>query len=122
MPTKIVGRIFSELDYAINVEEGRKPGSFPNVDALVAWTGRKLKAQGINTRVTVTFDQLKQLAKDATGEQKKAYRQHLAFIYLAGRKIATKGIKAKRIFRSSKRDIENIFHKELEKEFKAVVQ
>lgn len=109
LPKEIVLTIGSELDYASYIEQGRKAGSFPNLDALVGWTGRKLKGQGINTRTTVTYDQLKLLAKESSGEKKKAYRKHLAFIYLVGRKIAQKGIKEKRIFRDVLKDLEKFF-------------
>ena len=92
----------TNLDYFVDIEFGRKPGKWPNLSAIVAWAGRQLRRQGVNTRVNVSFDQLKALArtggKPATAQQ-KAYRQHLDFVFLVGRKIATKGIRQKLIFK-----------------------
>jgi hypothetical protein len=120
---KLILRIGSNLDYAWFVEHGRKPGKFPNLDALVAWTGRKLKANGVNTRINVSFDELKQLArsggKPATAQQ-RAYRSHLAFIYLVGRKIATKGIRGKLIFARIEDGLLAYFRNEVQKELNAL--
>lgn len=112
----------STIEYAFYIEEGRKAGTFPNLDALVAWSGRKLREHGVNTRVTVTFDQLKELAKAATGTQKKAYRQHLSFIYLVGRKIATKGVKEKRIFSRIKDGLGRYLRESLKTELRAILK
>lgn len=98
-PNQLKLVIGTNLEYAYYLEHGRKPGKFPNLDALVKWVGRKLRRQGIGTRVNVSFDQLKALAKSAKGEQKKAYRAHLSAVYLIGRKIATKGVREKFIFK-----------------------
>src|SRR5436305_974333 len=35
----------TNLDYAIFVEQGRKPGKWPNLDALVSWCGRHMRRQ-----------------------------------------------------------------------------
>lgn len=115
--------IGSALEYAIFIEKGRKPGRWPNLDALVAWVGRKLRKQGINARVNVTFDQLLELArsghKPATAQQ-KAYRQQLAAIYLIGRKIATKGIREKLIFKRIQDGLLAYFRAEAQKELKLI--
>lgn len=113
--------IGSNLDYALFVEEGRKPGKWPNVNDLVGWVARKLRKQGINARVNVTFDQLKQMAKSKkkSGEissQAKIARQHLAALYLIGRKIATKGIRQKLIFKRIEDGLLRFFRAEVQKE------
>lgn len=111
--------IGSNLAYVFMLEFGRKPGKWPNLDAITQWVGRKLRRQGVNTRVNVTYDQLKQLAKSgghkATAAQ-KAYRQHLAVVYLVGRKIATKGIREKLIFTRIKDGSLAYFRAELNKQ------
>ena len=115
--------IGSNLDYAINIEKGRKPGKWPNLDALTQWVGRKLRRQGINAMVNVSFDQLKQLAKSghkpATAQQ-KAYRLQLAAVFLIGRKIATKGIRQKLIFGRIQDGLLTFFRTEVQKEMKAI--
>jgi hypothetical protein len=109
--------------HAIFVELGRKPGKFPNLDALTKWVGRKMREQGINTRVNVTYDQLKEMArsggKKATTAQ-KAYRQQLAMIYLVGRKIATRGIREKLIFRRLQQEMLEFFRMDLLKELQSI--
>lgn len=119
-PSELRLVIGTNLEYAVMIELGRKPGKFPNLDALTKWVGRKLRARGVNTRVNVTFAQLKQLAKTAKGAQKKAYRQHLGMIYLVGRKIATKGIRQKLIFRRIEDGLLRYFQNELSKEMKTI--
>ena len=121
LPQSVLLSVHSDLEYAQFIEEGREPGKFPNLDALVGWTGRKLKSQGINTVTQSSFDNLKQLAKNATGQKKAAFRQHLAFIYLVGRKIATKGIEEKRIFADIERALRRFFLQELSKEIRAIL-
>lgn len=96
--------IGTNLEYAFYVEYGRKPGKFPNVDAIVRWVGRKMREKGINARVNVTFDQLKAMAAQKTqrnnpSSQAKIARQQLTAAYLVGRKIAKKGITQKLIFK-----------------------
>lgn len=121
LPKSVKMMLGSTLEYAFYLKKGRKPGKFPNLDAMVAWTGRKLREQGINTRVTVSFDQLQQLAKSSSGKQKQAYRQHLSFLYLVGRKIATKGIREKRIFGRIEDGLKRYFIEELTKELRAIL-
>ncbi len=111
--------IGSALGYAINIEEGRKPGKWPNISELIKWVGRKLRRQGINTRVNVTLDQLKALAKTggkAPTEAQKAYRMHLSALFLIGRKIATKGVKEKLFFARMQQQILAFFHAEVQNE------
>lgn len=121
LPKSVKMTLGSSVEHAFYVEFGRKPGKWPNLDALVAWTGRKLREQGINTRVTVSFDQLKQLAETSSGKQKQAYRQHLSFLYLVGRKIATKGIEQKLIFHRIQDGLKRVFRNELQKELSAIL-
>lgn len=121
LPKSVKMILGSSVEHAFYVEHGRKPGKFPNLDAMVAWTGRKLREQGVNTRVTVSFDQLQLLANTATGKQKKAYRQHLSFLYLVGRKIATKGIEEKLIFTRVESGLKRYFLNELRKELRAIL-
>lgn len=124
LPNEIAVKVTSSAAHAIDVEYGRLPGKWPNLDALVAWTARKLKAQGINTRVNITFDALKAMArsngKKAT-KQQQAYRAHLAFIFLVGRKIATKGIRQKLIFKRVEDGLKEFFRREIVKELKKVL-
>lgn len=115
--------IGTNLEYAVYLEEGRKPGKWPNLDALTKWVGRKLREQGVATRVNIKFDQLKQLArtngKKAT-KQQQAYRAHLSALYLIGRKIATKGIRGKYIFKRLEDGLLAYFRKELADELSHV--
>jgi hypothetical protein len=115
--------IGSNLSYAAAIEQGRKPGKWPNLDALTAWVGRKLRQNGVNAKVNVTFDQLKALArtggKKAT-KQQQAYRKQLAVIYLVGRKISTKGIRQKLIFQRIQDGLLAWFRQEVQKEIKAI--
>lgn len=109
--------------HMIFVEEGRKPGKWPNLNALVKWVGRQLRRKGVNTRVNVTFDQLKQLARTGgrpANAAQQAARQHLAMLYLVGRKIATRGIKEKMIFKRLEAGMLAFFRAELLKELKSV--
>jgi hypothetical protein len=111
--------IGTNLDYAIQVEEGRKAGKWPNLDALTKWVGRKLRREGLNTRVNVTFDELKAMARTGgrpATEQQKAYRTHLSVLYMVGRKIATKGIREKYIFKRIESGLLAYFRNELNKE------
>lgn len=108
-------------EHAIIIEKGRKPGRFPNLNALTKWTGRKLREEGINTRVNVSFDQLKALAATSTGKQKDAYRAHLSFLYAVGKSIATRGIKGKMIFKRLERELLTFFRNELQKELNAIL-
>jgi hypothetical protein len=110
----------ASAEQGIFVEEGRKPGKWPNLDALTKWVGRKLREQGVNTKVNVTFDQLKALAKSSKGAQKDAYRMHLSMLYLVGRKIATKGIKGKLIFKRIQSGLLKDFRATLMVEFQAI--
>ena len=130
MPNEIRLIIGSNLEYAPMVEHGRKPGSghgknFPNLNALVKWTGRKLRQQGISARVNITFDQLKEMAKTKkkSGEassQAKIARKHLSFVYLVGRKIATKGIREKHIFKRIEEGLLAYFRAEALKELNSI--
>jgi hypothetical protein len=116
-PDKVRLAIFAAAPHMLFVEEGRKPGKWPNLDALTKWVGRKLREQGINTRVNVSFNQLKEMAKShgkpATAQQ-KAYRQHLAMLYVVGRAISTRGIKRKLIFKRLEGELLSFFRAELE--------
>ena len=115
--------IGTNLEYAFYLEHGRKPGKWPNLDALTKWVGRKLRQQGINTKVNVSFDQLKQSAKSngkkATKSQQAA-RAHLTAVYLIGRKIATKGIRGKYIFSRIEDGLLAYFRQELQNELNHV--
>lgn len=115
--------IGTALEYAVAIEEGRKPGKFPNATAIVQWSGRQMRRRGMNARVNVTLDQLKQMArtngKPAT-KQQKVYREQLAMAYLVGRKIATKGIRGKYIFKRLEDGLLAYFRKELEQELKKI--
>jgi len=118
---EVVLTIGSNLEYAWFVEHGRRPGKFPNLDALTKWVGRMLAREGVKTRVNVTFDQLKELARSKgkkASAQQKAYRIHLGVIYLVGRKIATKGIRGKMIFKRIENGLLAYFRAELSKELK----
>lgn len=106
--------------HGINVEEGRKPGKWPNLNALTKWVGRKLREQGVNTRVNISFDQLKALAASSKGKQKDAYRLHLSVLYMVGRKIATKGIRQKLIFKRIEAGLLRYFRDTLVKEFQSI--
>lgn len=113
----------TNLVYAFFVEFGRKPGKWPNLDALTAWVGRKLRRQGINARVNVTFDQLKELARThgkPASAQQRAYRLQLTAIYLIGRKIATKGIRQKLIFRRIQDGVLAYFRVQLARELSLI--
>jgi hypothetical protein len=116
--------IGSNLDYAITLEHGRKPGKWPNLDALTSWVGRMLRRKGLNTRVNVSFDQLKTLARVGKGnkatEQQKAYRKHLEVLFLVGRKIATKGVRQKLIFKRLEEGLLAYFRVEAQKELDAL--
>lgn len=111
------------LEYVIAIEKGRKPGKWPNLDALTKWVGRKLRKEGVNTRVNVTFNQLKELArtggKPATAQQ-KAYRTHLTVLYLVGRKIATRGIRGKMIFQRIQDGLLAYFRAQAQKELNLI--
>lgn len=122
-PNEIRGVIGTALEYAKTIEYGRKPGSWPNLDALTKWVGRKLRQEGINTRVNVSFDELKALAR--TGgkpptKRQEAYRQHLSALYLIGRKIATKGIEQKLIFKRIEDGLLAYFRNELSRELRGI--
>lgn len=121
LPDELRLTIGSNLEYALAVEEGRKPGKWPNLNALVKWTARKLRQKGVNARVNVTFDQLKQMAKKknkggGASTQAKVARQHLSFLYLVGRKIAKKGIREKLIFKRIEEGLLAYFRAEAMKE------
>ncbi|QDT46166.1 hypothetical protein Pan258_01830 [Symmachiella dynata] len=124
LPNEIRLVIGTNLEYAFYLEHGRKPGKWPNLDALTKWVGRKLRQQGVGTRVNVSFDQLKSLArtngKKATKAQ-EAYRAHLSALYLIGRKIATKGIRGKFIFQRIEAGLLTYFRRELETELNRIV-
>ncbi len=115
----------SNLEYALYVEEGRKPGKWPSLNGLVKWVGRKMREKGINARVNVTFDQLKQMAKEknktgAASTQAKIARQQLAMLYLVGRKIATKGIRQKLIFKRIEDGLLAYFRAEVQRELNSI--
>lgn len=126
LDAEVVLTISSALEYAFYIEHGRKPGKWPNLDALTGWVGRMLRKEGINTRANITFDQLQQLARQKTqggkaSAQAKAARKHLAAVYLIGRKIATKGIKQKLIFKRVEDGLLRFLRQELEKELNFIV-
>lgn len=114
----------SNLDYMLDVEFGRKPGKWPNLDAIVKWCGRQMRRQGINARVNVSFEQLQAMAKQGSRGHKPATavvaRQQLTMVYLVGRKIATKGIKQKLIFKRIETALLTYFRQETAKELKSV--
>lgn len=116
--------IGTNLEYGLYVERGRKPGKWPNISALIPWVARKLKAKGINARVNVSFEQLKQQAKTLRGSKPtaatKAARAHLSALYLIGRAIATKGIRQKLIFWRLQDGLLSYFRKNLSEELKAI--
>lgn len=107
-------------EQAIIGEKGRKPGKWPNLNALTKWVGRKLREQGVNTRVNISFDQLKALAASSKGKQKDAYKLHLSVLYMVGRKIATKGIRQKLIFKRIEAGLLRYFRDTLVKEFQSI--
>lgn len=123
---QIILAIGTNLEYAVAIEEGRKPGKWPNLNALVKWVGRKLREKGINARVNITFDQLKAMARSGNGKKKKKNseaviaRQHLAMLYLVGRKIATKGIRQKLIFKRIEAGLQAYLADQIAKEIKAL--
>lgn len=117
--------IGSNLEYAVTVEYGRKKGKWPNLTALVKWTGRKLREKGINARVNITFDQLKQMAggKRKNGQaskQSEIARKHLSFVYAVGMNISKKGIKEKLIFKRIEDGLLGYFRNELQKELQSL--
>ncbi|WP_146118962.1 HK97 gp10 family phage protein [Blastopirellula marina] len=120
-PTYMTLVIASNLEYAFYLEYGRKPGKWPNLDAMTKWVGRKLREEGVNTRVNITFDQLKEMARSAKRGKptaaNKAARAHLAALYLIGRKIATKGVRQKLIFKRIEDGLLAYLNSELQKEF-----
>lgn len=115
----------SNLDYSIDIELGRKAGKWPNLNAMVKWVGRKMREKGINARVNVSFEQLKAMArgdkkrKKPTAQQKVA-RQQLSMLYLVGRKIATKGIREKMIFKRIEDGLLSYFRAEVQKELNLI--
>ncbi|HEV7282299.1 MAG TPA: hypothetical protein VGN57_19005 [Pirellulaceae bacterium] len=119
--SRVTGHLFAAAPHMWWVEHGRKPGSFPNLDAMTKWVGRKLKERGVNTRVNLTYEQLKALAttggKKATAQQ-KAYREHLSALYLIGRSIATRGTKEKRIFARLEAELLSFYRAEVMAELK----
>lgn len=78
----------SALEYAAVREYGRKPGTFPNLDALVGWSARKGMITG---GATQRYDDL--------------YYKDKGTIFLIARAIATRGIEWKHTFR-------NVFNRE----------
>ena len=113
----------TNLDYAVDIEFGRKPGKWPNLDDIVKWCGRKLRAKGVNTRVNVTYDELKALARTGRKKptaQQEAYRTHLSFVFLVGRKIATRGIRQKLIFKRIEPGLLAYFRTLVERELDAI--
>ena len=116
--------IGTNLDYAIQVEEGRKPGKWPNLDGLTKWVGRMLRRKGVGTKVNISFDELKAAAKTGgrpPNAAQKAARVHLSVLFLVGRKIATKGIKQKYIFKRIENGLLSYFRKELNAELAKIV-
>lgn len=117
--------IGTDVAYAIYLEHGRKPGKWPNLDALVKWVGRRLREKGVNATVNVTFDQLKEMAKTrgkkgGSTAKAKVAREHLAALYLIGRKIATKGIREKLIFKRIEDGLLAYFRSQLQTEINAL--
>ena len=78
----------SALEYAAVREYGRKPGTFPNLDALVGWSARKGMITG---GATQRYDDL--------------YYKDKSTIFLIARAIANRGIEGKHTF-------ENVFNRE----------
>lgn len=115
----------SNLAYVWFIEHGRKPGRFPNLDALVGWTARKLKDAGIGATVNVSFNELKELARVMPGQKatasQKAARIHLGLIFMVGRKIATKGIREKLIFKRIEEELNTFFGVEYRKELDSAI-
>lgn len=120
VPNSMALVVQASAEHGINIEKGRKPGKWPNLNALTKWVGRKLRERGVNTRVNLTFDQLKALAKSSTGAQKNAYRTHLSMLYVIGRKIATKGIREKLIFKRIQSAVLKEFRANLMTEFQSI--
>lgn len=71
----------TNLEYAAVREYGRKPGTFPNLDALVGWTARHGMITG---GASMKYDDLHYIDKGT--------------IYVIARAIAIKGIKGKHTF------------------------
>lgn len=78
----------TNLEYAAVREYGRKPGTFPNLDALVGWTARKGMITG---GATMRYDDLHYIDKGT--------------VFLVARAIAVRGIKGKHTF-------ENVYDQE----------
>lgn len=73
-PPKFKGGIQTNVPYALVMEDGRRPGRFPPVDAMIAWVTRKRKDFGI----------------------KKSEIPSVAF--LVGRAISRRGITGRKFF------------------------
>ena len=88
----------SNLEYAPVREYGRKPGTFPNLDALVGWTARKGMITKGNT--TANYDDL--------------YYKDKGVVFLIARAIATRGIEGKhsfsKVYQREKKNIVNLYH------------
>lgn len=92
----------SNIEYAPVLEYGRKPGKFPNLDALVGWTARKGMITGGATK---TYDNL--------------YYKDKGVVFLIARAIATRGTKGKHTFKNvynaEKQNIINLYRELLAK-------
>ncbi len=83
----------TNLLYWLVREEGREPGKFPNLDALVGWTARK----GMHH-------------EGKTEEYKKLTYKAKWVVFVVARAIATNGTKGQRTFKKTlAREKDNIF-------------
>lgn len=92
-----VVEVGSNLVYAPVREYGRKPGTFPNLDALVGRTARKKMIKG---GATQSYDSLHYTDKGV--------------VFLVARAIATRGIEGKYTFKKvlqrEKQNVLNLYH------------
>lgn len=93
-----VVEVGTNLEYAPVREYGRKPGTFPNLDALVGWSARH--GMLIYGGATSSYDAL--------------HYKDRSTIYLIARAIAIRGIKGKgtfqRVYNQEKQNIINLFN------------
>jgi len=84
----MIGTVFSPLLYAIIVESGRSPGTWPNIDAVTRWVERKRLANSPEMILKVGF--------------------------LVSRAIKNRGIEAKNIFENALDSAETYIVKKFE--------
>lgn len=92
-----VVEVGTNLEYAPIREYGRKPGTFPNLDALVGWAARKGMITG-----------------GASQKYDTLHYKDKGVIYLVARSIALKGIEGKhtfmRVYEQEKDNIIKLFN------------